>query len=256
MNRSLLNRCLVFTLLIGLSVLTFANVAVADSYTLGDTGGGHWNTVYVQGFNTSLIGPSGTAPSGLNTNDPVDLTQFSFYKSGNADSAANFQLAIINNLYPSSPTIPGMTTSSGPFVGLSTNTIASTASLNTGDAITFTFNNLQLSYGSDYAAYFVNLGGDGSLTPVLVSALDANYVDVGGGDYHPQPNYGTDSQYNYTTSNFISGGYFSGYAYAGDANFIATLTYTVPEPSSLALALGGFSLLGLGVRRRGLKKAT
>ncbi|HZZ27659.1 MAG TPA: PEP-CTERM sorting domain-containing protein [Pirellulales bacterium] len=237
--------------LIVLSLFACTTSALADSYTLGDTAGGHWNTDYVQGFNTSLIGPSGTAPSGLNNGDPVYLTQFQFFKSGNADSAANIQLAIINNIYSGSPTIPNMTESSGPFVGISTNTIASTASLATGDAITFTFNNLQLSYGTDYAAYFVNVGAGGALTPVLVSTLDANYADQGGGDFHPVPNYGTDSQFNYTTSNSISGGFFSAYSYAGDANFLATLSYTAaPEPSSIILALGGFGVLALAARRR------
>jgi len=250
MSFSLIYRSLLVVTLLAAVVFACSTPASAASYTLGDTAGGHWNTVYVQGFNTSIIGPSGTAPSGLNNGDPVYLTSLSFYKSGNADSAANFQLAIINNIFPGSPTIPGMTTSSGPFVGLSTNTIASTASLNTGDAITFNFNNLQLSYGSDYAAYFVNVGGGGALTPVLVSSLDANYVDDGTGNFYPQPNYGGVDVYTYATSNFISGGYFSTFSHGGDANFLATLSYTVPEPSTFILAAGAFGLLGLA-RRRG-----
>ncbi len=245
MSFSLIYRSLAVVTLLAVVSAT----ANAASYTIG-TPGGTWNTVYVQGFNTSLIGANGTAPSGLNNGDPVSLTSFSFYKSGTADSASNIQLAIINNIYPGSPTIPGMTTSSSPFVGLSTNTIASTSSIATGNAITFNFNNLQLSYGSDYAAYFVNVGGGGALTPVLVSALTANYADVGGGDFHPQPNYGTDSQFSYTTSNFINGGYFSAFSYAGDAAFLANLTYAVPEPSTFVLAAGALGLLGLARRRR------
>lgn len=248
MSFSLIYRSLAVVTLLVAAAFACATTADAASYTVG-TPGGNWNTVYVQGFNTSLIGASGTAPSGLNNGDPVSLTSFSFYKSGTADSASNIQLAIINNIYPGSPTIPGMTTSSGPFVGLSTNTIANTTGIATGDAITFNFNNLQLSYGSDYAAYFVNVDGGGALTPVLVSALTANYVDVGGGDYHPQPNYGTDAQFNYATSNFINAGYFNAFSYAGDAAFLATLNY-VPEPSTFVLAASAFGLLALA-RRRG-----
>ncbi|HTQ40164.1 MAG TPA: hypothetical protein VMJ32_14150 [Pirellulales bacterium] len=244
---SLFHRCWTLVGLFALGVLTGVPSALADSYTVADTSGGTWNTIYGQGFNTSLIGPNGTSPSGLNSGDPVSLTQFQFYKSGTADSASNIQLAIFNTIYPNTV---GLSTSTSGYIGLSTNTIASTSSLNTGDPITFTFNNLGLTYGSDYGAILVNVSGS-SLTPVLVSGLTANYVDQGGGDYHPVPNYGTDSQYAYTTSNYINSGYFSAFSYAGDANFTATLSYTAaPEPCSLALAVGCFGLLTLGWRRR------
>ena len=66
-------------------------------------------------------------------------------------------------------------------------------------------------------------------------ALAANYADVGGGDFHPTTNYGSESQFNYATSNFISNGFFNTFSYAGDANFRATLQ-TVPEPASVGLA--------------------
>jgi len=206
-------------------------------YTVSYTDGGTWNTVYAQGFSTSL---GATPVPGANNGDTVDLTQFQFYKSGNPDSAADIQLAIFNTLYPN---LTGLTTSSPNFVGLSANTIATTASLNSGDPITFTFNNLPLTYGNDYSAYFVNVSGS-SLTPVLVSALTANYVDLGGGDYHPASNYGTESQYQYATGNYISGGYLNAFSYAGDADFTASLT-TVPEPTTLALLSGGIILLTL-----------
>ncbi len=204
-------------------------------YTVSYTDGGTWNTVYAQGFSTSL--GANPVPGAVN-GDPVLLSQFQFFKSGNSDAAANIQLAIFNTMYPN---LTGLTTSSPSFVGLSANTIASTAGLNTGDPITFTFSNLPLVYGNNYSAVFVNVSG-GAITPVLVSALTANYALQGDGFYHPVTNYGTESQYEFTTSNFINGSYFSAFSYAGDANFSATLS-TVPEPGVCALlALGGLML--------------
>jgi hypothetical protein len=250
MNRSLLNRCAVIAALCPLVSLLSLSSASAASYSVAYTDGGNWNTVYAQGFNTSLI-DEGTAPSGLNNGDAVSLNQFQFYMSGTVDSASNIQLAIFNTMYPNTV---GLTTSSSSFVGLSTNTIASTASLSVGAPIAFSFNNLPLVYGNDYSAVYVNVGGDGSLTPVLVSSLTANYALQSDSNYHPATNYGTETQYNYTTSNFISGGYFQAFGYAGDANFTASLSYTaVPEPCSLALAMGGIGLLTLCFRRRASK---
>jgi hypothetical protein len=228
-----------------LAVLTLAIVQASaqSSFSVSYTSGGSWNTVYAQGFSTSL---GATPAPGVNNGATVDLTQFQFFKSGNADSAANIQLAIFNTLYPN---LTGLTTASASFVGLSANTIASTAPLSTGAAITFTFNNLPLIYGNDYSAYFVNVSGT-SLTPVLVSALTASYVDQGGGDFHPVPNYGTDSQFQYATGNFINGGFLSAFSYAGDANFNATMI-TVPEPSTCALlCLGALGTVRSVVRRK------
>jgi hypothetical protein len=131
--------------------------------------------------------------------------------------------------------------------------VASTAGIATGQPITFSFNSLPLTYGNDYGAVFVNVAGDGSLTPVLVSALTANYVDQGGGDFHPQPNYGTEQQFQYATSNFITtnqfGQFFNAYSYAGDANFSAALD-TVPEPASLLMLAVGIGTAALRMRRR------
>lgn len=232
-------RTLISTILVAVSMTALP--ALAQSYTVSFMSGGSWNTVYAQGFSTAL----GANPAqSLADGTPVDLTQFQFFKSGNSDSAANFQLAIFNTMYPN---LTGLTTSSSSLVGLSANTIASTASLNTGDAITFTFNNLPLSYNSDYSAVFVNVSGT-SITPVLVSALTANYALQGDGNYHPTANYGTESQYQYTTSDFISGGYFSAFSYAADANFSATLV-AVPEPGTFGLLFAGMFLL-LGLHRR------
>ncbi len=196
----------------------------------------------------------GATPNpGVSNGSAVNLTKFEFFKSGNADAASNIQLAILDSIFPGSPTVDNTTSTSPTVVGLSTNTIASTAGIATGDPIAFDFANLPLSYGSDYAAVLVNVGtdvGNGApLTPVLVSALTANYVDVGGGDYHPATNYGTDSEYNYATGNFISGGYFNTFSYAGDANFRATLN-AVPEPSTLLIGLAGALGAGIFARRR------
>jgi hypothetical protein len=223
--------------------------AIAVAYTVSYLDGGNWQTLYVQGFNTSL----GATPNpGLSNGSPVYLSKFEFFKSGTADSAANIRLAILNSLFPGSPTVSNMTSTSPTVVGLSTNTIASTVGIATGDPVAFDFASLPLSYGSDYAAVFVNVGtdvGNGApLTPVRVSALAANYIDVGGGDFHPTTNYGTESQFNYATSNFINAGFFSTFSYAGDANFRATIV-TVPEPAAVTLALCGTALLASGFRR-------
>jgi hypothetical protein len=235
--------------LLALSLSVLGSIAGAAPYTISKTDGGNWQTLYAQGFNSSL----GATPNpGLVNGAPVYLSQFEFFKSGTADSAANIRLAILNNLFPNSPTVDNMTTTSPTVVGLSTNSVLTTAPIATGDPIAFTFNNLPLSYGSDYAAVFVNVGvdvGNGApLTPVRVSALAANYADVGGGDFHPTTNYGTESQFNYATSNFISNGFFSTFSYAGDANFRATLQ-TVPEPASVGLVLLSVGLLTTGLRR-------
>lgn len=235
---------------LGLTLAAIGSGAVAAPYTVSYMDGGNWQTLYAQGFNSSL----GATPNpGLSAGNPVYLTKFEFFKSGSADTASNIRLAIINGMFPSSPTVTNMTSTSPTVVGLSTNTIAGTAGIATGDPIAFTFNNLPLSYGSDYAAVYVNVGtdvGNGApLTPVRVSSLAANYTDVGGGDFHPTTNYGTESQFNYATSNFISAGFFNTFSYAGDANFRATIE-AVPEPASVVLAAIGLGLVAIGVGRR------
>jgi hypothetical protein len=240
---------------VGLAVFCLFATAAASSaapYTISKTDGGNWQTLYVQGFNSSL---GATPDPGLTNGDPVYLTQFEFFKSGTADTAANIRLAILNSLFPNSPTVTNTTTTSPTVVALSSNTVLSTAAIATGDPIAFTFNNAPLTYGGDYAAVFVNVGvdvGNGApLTPVRVSALAANYADVGGGDFHPTTNYGTEAEFNYATSNFINNGFFSTFSYAGDANFRATLD-AVPEPAAISLALYGFGL-AIAYKRRNRK---
>src|SRR5258707_433965 len=141
--------------LLALLLSMFSSAAGAAPYTISKLDGGNWQTLYAQGFNSSL---GATPDPGLANETPVYLSQFEFFKSGTAYTAANIRLAIINNLFPSTPTVDNMTTTSPTVVGLSTNTVATTSPIATGDPIAFTFNNLPLSYGSDYAAVFVNVG--------------------------------------------------------------------------------------------------
>lgn len=204
--------------------------ARAVPFTTGYTDGGSWNTIYAQGFKAS-VAPSPDPGHGID--DTVFLDRFQFFKGGNADAAANFQLAIVNNFFVNLETL---TMSSPELVGLSTNTIASTATIATGGAITFNFNHLPLVYGANnqdelandnYAAVFVNRNGD-TLTPVLVSALVVNYV----GD-ELQSDYGIPGNYFHSVSNFIgpgndgTGQFLKTFNMTpaggfGDANFIAT----------------------------------
>jgi hypothetical protein len=234
-----------------MALFAVAPSALAVQYETSYLSGGTWNTVFVQGFNTSL----GATPNpGLSAGSPVTLSKFEFFKSGNADAAANIRLAILNSIFPGSPTVNAMTSTSPTVVGLSTNTIAGTGSLATGASIAFDFANLPLTYGTNYAAVFVNVGTDvGSgapLTPVLVSALTANYSEVSPGVFEPVPNYGGNANFNLATSNSISGsGFFNTFSFAGDANFRATLN-AVPEPSALLLGLIGTLAAGFTPRRR------
>ena len=193
---------LVFSCLAGLP-------ACAVTFTNSYTDGGTWRTIYAQGFKASV---SPVPDPGLAITDTVHLDRFQFFKSGTADSASNIQLAIVNNIFLNLDTF---TTGSSQYVGLSTNTIASTASLATGDPITFNFDHLPLTYGANnsdelannnYAAIFVN-NNSGVLTPVLVSALSVDYV---GDDI--ESDYGPPGDYFLAVSNYFesdaSGTYF------------------------------------------------
>src|SRR3954466_11293175 len=105
--------------LLALSLCVLGSIAGAAPYTISKTDGGNWQTLYVQGFNSSL----GATPNpGLSNGAPVYLTQFEFFKSGTADTAANIRLAILNNIFPNNPTVTNMTTTSPTVVGISTNT--------------------------------------------------------------------------------------------------------------------------------------
>ena len=220
-----------------LFAITFTSANLDDA--------GTWNTVYVQGFRPSL---NASPNPGLSAGDPVSLEQFDFLKSGFSDSAANIQLAIVNTMWYDYTT--QLTTSSSEFVGISSNTIASTAGIATGDPISFAFGSLPLTYGSEYAAVFVNDDGFGNLTPVLVSAMTENYIESppSSGTFIPTTNYGTDSEFQYATSNSISGGFFSTFTFAGDAGFEATFS-AVPEPSAAFLLVVAISAIMLSDRR-------
>jgi hypothetical protein len=137
-------------------------------------------------------------------------------------------------------------------VGVSTNAIPSTSALPLGTPEAFLFPNLPLTYGNNYAAVAANIDGSGNITPVLISALVTNYVETppSSGSFHPATNYGTESQFQYATSNFISNNFFNTFSFAGDANFVASLDTAVPEPVSLGLLSGATMLLGLRRRAR------
>jgi hypothetical protein len=168
-----------------------------------------------------------TPNPGLASDATVPLDRFQFFKSGNVDSASNFRLAIVNNFFLNLQTF---TTSSPELVGLSTNTIASSAPIATGAPITFNFAHVPLTYGDDYAAIFVTEGAGGQLTPVLVATLLADYVETppGSGTYRPESDYGDpDVDYFKSASNFISTDSFGSFLAAfnapyADANFIAS----------------------------------
>jgi hypothetical protein len=222
--------------------------ALAVPFSVSYLDGGSWNTVYAQGFSPSL---SPNPATGLAAVDTVYLDSFEFFKSGTADTAASIRLAILNNPFTD---LTGLSTSHSAFVGLSSNTVASTAPVATGDAITFDFASLPLTYGNNYAAVFVNASPGGELTPIRVSALTANYTEnpPGSGTFRPQTNYGAEDQFQYATSNFITtnafGQFFNTFSFAGDANFNATLN-TVPEPAALGLSLAALALAGGACRR-------
>jgi hypothetical protein len=212
--------------LVGLQCSLVRAAPFTDSYLDGAT----WNRVYAQGFSPAVLpNPDPSLPF----TEPVSLSQFQFFKSGTADSIgtasgpASVQLAILSNIYAD---LTNLSTSSPVVVGLSTNSITSTAAIPLGAPITFTFNGLPLRFGSSYGAVVVSNNG-GVLTPVLISALTANYALQADSNYHPVTNYGGETDYNWSTSNFIQtnsfGSFFFGFSYGGDANFVATMNHVV-----------------------------
>jgi hypothetical protein len=229
--------------------MALAGVVNAAEFEVSYLDGGSWNSIYAQGFSPSV---SPNPNLGLAAGDPVSLTEFSFFKSGNADNTNDLKLAIISPFFSN---IAGMNTGSSFLIGLSDNTLSGTGSIATNDAITFTFNNLPLVYGNGYGAVLVSQSGN-VLTPQLVPALVADYTETfpGSGVYVPETNYGTNAQFDYAVSNFIStsifGSFFNTFSDAADANFVATFT-AVPEPSSALLSLSCVALAALGRARRG-----
>lgn len=230
MTRSWRKRLILAGAMLTCCVLPLRGTAAPFTASYGD--GSTWNTIYAQGFN-AFVNDGLSEP--LNFGDPVPLSRFEFFKSGNVDSAANIKLAIITPFFAN---IQGLTTSSAAFVGLSTNTISSTAGIATADPIRFDFADLQLNFGDYYGAAMVNVDESGNITPVLVSALTADYIEspVGSGTYVPETNYDFDpnnpTDYNTSVSNFITtnefGQFFFGFGGAGDANFTAYFDHDFP----------------------------
>ena len=214
------------------------------AFSTGYTDGASWNTIYAQGFSPAV---GSAAVTGVTDATPVELLSFSFFKSGASDSASDIRLAILDGLFAD---VSSLTVGASPVLGVSTNAIASTASLALGDPIAFDFAALTLDYGGDYGAVLVTEGSGGELTPVLVSALTTNYVDDGSGTFRPETNYGTEDDFQYAVSNFIDantfGQFFNVFSFAGDANFQAEFT-VIPEPAAGLLAALAF---GASANRR------
>jgi hypothetical protein len=223
-------RIIAFLAAVGLVVVPAHAITFTNSYT----DGGSWRTIYAQGFKASV---SPNPNPGLGLTDTVHLDRFQFFKSGTADTASNIQLAIVSNFFLNLQTF---TTTSPELVGLSTNTITSTASLATGDPIVFNFNHLALTYGADsqdelgnnnYAAIFVN-NNSGTLTPLLVSALGVDYLQD---QNEIESDYGSPGNYYLSTSNFTNTNTFGTFLATfnqtdsgryGDSNFVAS--YDLP----------------------------
>lgn len=215
------------------------------SFATGYSDGGSWNSVYAQGFSPSIdTVPATSLPAAT----PVELTGFQFFKSGNVDGASNIRLAILDGFFPD---VSSLTVGMGPVLGVSTNVVASTAPLGVGEAIDFQFAGVPLDFGGDYGAVFVTEGPAGVLTPVLVSALTANYADDGTGVFRPESNYGTEDDFEYAVSNFINtnsfGQFFSPFSLGGDANFRATFT-VVPEPTGSLLLVTAVGMVRIPAR--------
>lgn len=216
-----------------------ARPAAGVSFTSSYLDGGSWGEsgLYVQGFNPFVH--DGPDP-GLVENDTLYLNNFRFFKSGLADTASNIKLAIVSNVFMNLGNLTTDSTTTPEFVGISTNTIPSTAGLATGAPFDFQFSSLPLVFNefNNYAAIFVNESA-GVLTPILVSTLRADYVETpaGSGIYLPESNYGDPDPTapvndRLAVSNFTHGDdfgtffdMFTGYA---DANFVASFSTTVP----------------------------
>ncbi|MFO0789266.1 MAG: hypothetical protein U0805_07405 [Pirellulales bacterium] len=228
--RTILAQAVLSAAVVAATCVPAGAITFSNSYTDGGT----WRTIYAQGFKPSV---SPSPNPGLAATDTVHLDRFQFFKSGTADAAANIQLAIINNYFMNLATL---TTNSPELIGLSTNTIASTAGIATGAPITFNFNHLPLTYGADtdddltnnnYVAVFVN-NNAGTLTPVQVSALGVDYLE---GQNEIESDYGPPGDYFLATSNYINtnefGMFFATFSQTasggyGDSNFVAT--YDLP----------------------------
>ena len=237
-----------------LAISTAGTAVLADPFTASYLDGSTWDTIFGQGFN--LFVNDGLAPGDTRTfGDTAALTRWEFFKSGEADTASNIRLAIISAVLPNQTgmyaDLTGLNANdpNGAFVGLSTNTIASTAGIATGAPIRFDFDNLELVIGDlYYGAIMVNVDEAGNLTPVLVSALTANYIPTQADPnvFIPETNYdfGADpngivvdpinsADFNTSATNFMHtdafGTFLDGFSGGGDSNFIAYFDTTFPD---------------------------
>ncbi len=210
--------------------------ADAVPFQTGHIDGGSWSGLFAQGFSPSIrANPDRFVDPGLDLAEIVPLSRMRFFKSGYIDPgtaqeliAEDVQLAIVSNFFVNLSTF---TTSSPELVGLSTNTIASTAPIANGAALDFYFPELPLTYGADYAAIFVN-NNAGNLSVVQTPVLIANYIETpeGSGVYRPTSDYGDpDLDFVYSASGFRTGDYLNTFnAPYADANFIASFDLQQP----------------------------
>ncbi|HMP05247.1 MAG TPA: hypothetical protein PJ982_02765 [Lacipirellulaceae bacterium] len=232
---------------LALAVAAVASGAAQAAFTVGNIGTQNDNFIIGQGFSPSVE----PAPNpGLSAGDTVYLTSFRFNKSlfasGGVLNEVNTRLVIFNQVYPDfngADDATPITLASGAVVGISTNTIDTTP-LGDGDAINFVFNNLALTYGANYSAYLVTVGGANELTPARVSLKSATYAETppGSGTWLPNPNYGPTGSFNYVALTPIGASGFAGaFGGEGDANFQAR--FEIPEPAAASLLVWGVAIL-------------
>ncbi len=187
--------------------------ALALEFTTSYTDGETWNQLYAQGFKPAM---DANPDPGYAYDDTVNLNRFDFYKAGleqggtTVPEATNVSLVILANVFMD---LTGLTAATAGVLGVSDNVIADTSTIATGDPITFNFAaGVPLEYGDaesigdlTYAALLVTNDGSGNLTPVLVPAMTADYIDDGTGTYVPESDYGdVDYDYYLAASNYLT----------------------------------------------------
>ncbi len=203
----------VFAAVAVLVLATCTSSVLAVEFTSSYTDGETWNQLYAQGFKPAT--DASPAP-GHDAGDTVNLNRFDFYKAGleqggeTVPEATNVSLVILDNVFTN---LTGLTTTTEGVLGVSDNMIADTSTIATGDPITFNFAaGVPLEYGDaesigdlTYAALLVTNDGSDNLTPVLVPAMTADYVDDGSGTFVPESDYG-DVEFDYylAASNFLT----------------------------------------------------
>jgi hypothetical protein len=235
-------------------LLAWGASAATAAFVVGNVGTQNDNFIVGQGFSPSV---QATPDPALSAGSTVFLTNFRFNKSlfanGGVLNQTATRLVVFNQVYPDfngGDNLTPITLADSAVVGISTNTIDTTP-LGDGDAISFDFNNLALTYGNNYSAYLVTVGAGDALTPARVSLKSPTYVETapGSGVFQPNPNYGPTGSFNYVALTPPGAAGFAGaFGGEGDANFQAT--FEIPEPSCIALGAWGL-MIAAGVRRRG-----